>query len=308
MRYTDYNFEVPEEKVIRLIVDTDAKNEADDQFAIVHALLSPKFENVGFIACHFNKEGSMQESYKEINHIFDLMGFPKDNMIYKGALKPLKDLKTPEISEGAKLIIEEAMKDDKRPLYAVFLGAITDLATALLIEPKIQKRLKAIWIGGGKSPTGAVEFNLGNDINAINIVYKSQIELWQVPKKVYELLPISLAELEENIYEAGPIGKYLFEQLRDYNNSETAIISDFRSGETWVIGDSPAIGLLLYEHRFHYELMRAPSVDNNGIYDFSTNNRMIRMYKYIDNRLIINDLFSKIKLFYKKHPDGLNKK
>ena len=44
MRYTDYKFHVPEEKIVRLIVNTDAKNEADDQFAIVQALLSPKFE------------------------------------------------------------------------------------------------------------------------------------------------------------------------------------------------------------------------------------------------------------------------
>ena len=35
MRYTDYKLHVPEEKIVRLIVDTDAKNEADDQFAIV---------------------------------------------------------------------------------------------------------------------------------------------------------------------------------------------------------------------------------------------------------------------------------
>ena len=47
MRYTDYVFQVPEEKIVRLITDTDAKNEADDDFAVVQALLSPKIENVG---------------------------------------------------------------------------------------------------------------------------------------------------------------------------------------------------------------------------------------------------------------------
>lgn len=31
--------------MVELIVNTDAKNEADDQYAIVHALLSPKFDN-----------------------------------------------------------------------------------------------------------------------------------------------------------------------------------------------------------------------------------------------------------------------
>ena len=56
MRYTDYKFHVPEEKIVRLIVDTDAKNEADDQFAIVQALLSPKFENVGMVAAIMERD------------------------------------------------------------------------------------------------------------------------------------------------------------------------------------------------------------------------------------------------------------
>ena len=47
MRYTNYRFQVPEEKIVRVIVDTDAKNEADDQFAIVQALLSPFWNRTG---------------------------------------------------------------------------------------------------------------------------------------------------------------------------------------------------------------------------------------------------------------------
>ena len=34
-----YHFEVPESKKIRLIINTDAKNEADDQYAIVHRIV-----------------------------------------------------------------------------------------------------------------------------------------------------------------------------------------------------------------------------------------------------------------------------
>ena len=33
-------FDIPESKKVRLIINTDAKNEADDQYAIVHALLT----------------------------------------------------------------------------------------------------------------------------------------------------------------------------------------------------------------------------------------------------------------------------
>ena len=54
---------------VRVILDTDAKNEADDQFAIVHALLSPSLDVRGLVPAHFgNRRGpeSMQESREEI--------------------------------------------------------------------------------------------------------------------------------------------------------------------------------------------------------------------------------------------------
>ena len=86
MVYNNYHFRIPEGKMVRLIVNTDAKNEADDQYAIVHALLSPKFDNRGIIAAHFGNEKSphsMEDSYDEVLKMLDLMDFPRD-LAYKG--------------------------------------------------------------------------------------------------------------------------------------------------------------------------------------------------------------------------------
>jgi len=60
----------------RVIVNTDAKNEADDQFAIVHALLSPSLDVVGVIPAHFGTRrtnDSMAESRQEVIHLLKLM-------------------------------------------------------------------------------------------------------------------------------------------------------------------------------------------------------------------------------------------
>lgn len=303
MRYNDYSFDVPEEKIIRLIVDTDAKNEADDQFAIVQALLSPKFEHVGLIAAHFGQErcgDSMMQSYHELERIFDLMDFPAENMIYKGAETAIPDKQTPVASEGAELIIREAMKEDDRPLYVIFLGAITDLASAYLMEPRIAKRLTAIWIGGGRYPNGGPEFNLGNDIHGANVVFASPIELWQVPKNVYEMMPVSLAELDYKVAPCGKIGRYLLDQLNEHAHEEGPRKSVFRTGETWVLGDNPAVGLLLYEHRFEYDWVQAPMITSDMSYVHTGLNRPIRVYKSIDSRLILDDMYAKLALFAKK--------
>jgi hypothetical protein len=300
MVYKRYQFQVPDEKMVRLITDTDAKNEGDDQFAIVQTLLSPKVDNVGFIAAHYGTrrhQDSMTRSYAEIETIFSKMAFPKENMIYRGAEHPLPDIKTPVDSEGARLIIREALSNDSRPLFVTFMGPLSDLASAYLMEPGIAGRLTAIWIGGGKYPQGGVEFNLGNDIAAANVIFSSGIRLWQVPKNVYEMMAVSFAELECKVRPCGDIGKYLFDQLMDHAREEIPRKSPFRTGETWVLGDNPSIGLILYEHRCCYDTLPAPEISAEMYYVHTGKNPAIRVYNSIDSRLILEDLFCKLKLF-----------
>ena len=262
MVYNRYQFQVPIEKQVRVITDTDAKNEADDQFAIVHALLSPKFDNVGLIAAHYGMDrnaDSMERSFRELELILDKMGFD-GKIAYRGAAHPLPSPSEPVDSEGARLIIREAMKEDDRPLYVTFLGPLTDMASAYLMEPRIADRVTVIWIGGGKYPNGGPEFNLGNDIHAANVVFSSPIRVWQVPKNVYEMMPVSLAELQYRVSPCGEIGRYLFDQLIEHSLEEGPRKSVFRTGESWVLGDSPAVGLILYEHRFEYDWIGAPLI------------------------------------------------
>ena len=303
MRYTEYAFEVPEEKIVRVLIDTDAKNEADDQFAIVQALLSPKLENKGFIAAHFGTRlpDSMERSYAELEKIFDLMGFEKDGMIFRGAERAIQDKAVPQVSEGARKIVEEAMKNDARPLYILFLGPLTDMASALLMEPRIAQRCTVIWIGGGRYPSGGIEFNLGNDIEAANVVFSSKVPVWQIPKNVYEMMAVSFAELELNVYPHGAIGKYLLEQMNEHAKEDIPRLSDFRSGETWVLGDSPAVGVLLYEHRFCFDWVQAPLITKDMTYVQTGLNRPIRVYREVDSHLILNDLYAKLALFAAKH-------
>ena len=114
MRYQNYEFQVPREKVIRVITDTDAKNEADDPFAVVHTLLSPRFENVGLIAAHFGTDraaDSMEQSFGELQKILSLMDIPEENLLFRGADRPLPSPGEPVDSEGARLIIREAMRE-----------------------------------------------------------------------------------------------------------------------------------------------------------------------------------------------------
>ncbi len=307
-----YEFTCPEEKRVRVIVNTDAKNEADDQFAIVHHLLTPKFDVKGLIAAHFEnvwekeyfakvrnvpEKCSMDESYKEIEKVLDLMNLTEKYNIYRGATHALTDASLPVESEGARFIIDEAMKDDDRPLFVVFLGTITDMASAYLMEPKIVDRLTAVWIGGGAYPEGGDEFNLSQDITAANVIFNSEIPLWQVPVNAYQQIRVSLAELQVKVRPYGAIGKYLFDQMIRYND-EWGGCASFPQGESWCLGDQPTVTVVLEGHDNMFDWKVAPEISPDMKYIHGKDNRKIRVYHHIDSRFTLEDFFAKLIINY----------
>ena len=184
------------DKRSRVIINTDAKNEADDQYAIVHGLLTPTFELHGIVPAHFGSiksAHSLQDSHDEVMLLLRLMELEGKVTVADGAAGPIPDESTPMPSAGAELIVQEAMKDDPRPLHVAFLGPLTDMASAILMEPRVaQRNLRVVWIGGGYWPVGNREYNLSNDIHAANVVARSGIEIWQIPMKVYRHMAVSL--------------------------------------------------------------------------------------------------------------------
>mgnify|MGYP000874499279 CR=1 FL=1 len=312
----NYMFEVPEQKKIRLIIHTDCKNEADDQFALAHHLMTPKFIVKGIIAGHFEsrpdqgKGLSMGESYREIKKILKLMYLEEKYTVYKGATRPfdfpenfeVEDFKSevstiePILSEGAKFIVEEALREDEKPLYVACLGGVTDIASAYLMEPKIAEKLTVIWIGGGAYPEGGNEFNLSQDILAANILFSSKIPLWQIPKNVYKMMKVSLAELQCKVQPYGKIGDYLFKQMVELNNFLKD--STWPHGESWILGDQPTVSVLLNYHEHDWDWIPAPLVNRDMHYIHKQNNRPIRVYKRIDSRFTLEDFFSKLKINY----------
>lgn len=285
-----------EEKKVRVIVNTDAKNEVDDQFAIVHALLSPSFRMAGIIPAHFGKEKSlhsMEDSRQEVDLLLDMLNMKGTVRVENGAPHALPDEKTPVDSAGARLIIEEAMKDDPAPLYIAFLGPLTDMASALLLCPEIAKKnIRVIWIGGRDWPSGGWEYNLQNDVHAANVVFRSDVELWQVPRNVYRMMPVSLTELLVRVAPCGELGSYLANNVIRFNNQRHVGPTEYRC-----LGDSPAIGLILFEDCGQWKWQPAPEFDDQMRYVHNGKHRPIRVYENMDSRFILEDFYSKLKLF-----------
>lgn len=292
MKYTRFN--VPEYKKVRVIIDTDAACEADDPFAIVHGLLSPKLIVKSIIAEHFNVENSVVESYEEIKTILDLMGI--DVPFYMGQKGKLSE--DEQVSEGVQNIIDEAMMEDSHPLYILCQGAITNVAKAIETNPQIIDRINVIWIGTHGTNYNAApfrEFNAGNDVKAANMVLSSGVKLWLVPSYVYSTISIGIAEIERRIAPLGAIGNHLLETMDEYNNSEGAT---WTQGESWSLGDSPAIALAINPGCGEFEECYAPIIeDDTTSVEGDCSRPTIRVYKNIDSRYILEDFIAKLELW-----------
>ena len=281
---------------IRIIICSDAKNEADDQYALVHAMLTNKFIIKGLVAGHFRDHWTNHLSYAEMVKLAKLTNTYGEYPIVLGADQKLVNIKEYEVSAGTRLIIEEALKEDSLPLYVLNIGALTDLAVALLEEPKITSKMTAIWVGGGRYPKGSKECNLGNDLIAANYVFASELPLWQIPSNVYKTTLVSLAQLKLRVAPMGKLGKYLYEQLITFMKTN-AKEKSWINPECWVMGDSGAIGVLLEEQKSYYQEIIAPIFDEEHHYIYNQKNRKIRVYQQLNNYFVIEDMLSKIELF-----------
>ncbi len=290
---------VIDEAKIRVFVDTDCKNEADDQFALVHFLLTPKFEICGVNATHFEAKAhskkSMLDSYKEIKKVLELAEM-EDVNCYKGSTKPINE--GIEESEGALAIIKEAKKKGK--LFIACLGALTNVATALTIDSSISDNICILWNGGHPYSSPRPEFNVMQDIKACQIVLESDAEIWQIPQDVYSKLEVSLAELKLKVFPYGKIGNYLYSQLEIIYKTEYNPFFLLRSGENWTLGDNSLIfALIINQYRDFITYRKAPKINDNGLYEGSSSKKMIKVFTDIDVRFTLEDFFSKLALVYK---------
>lgn len=291
---------VPEASVVRVIVDTDARNEADDQFAIVHFLLSPSMDVRAVTAAHFEgKAGtgqSMEASFREIEKLLELMHID-DVPALHGEAAPLGGPRP--LSDAARFIIGEARRPDPRPLYVAILGAATNLAAALAEAPDIAGKLTAVWNGAGPYPEGRPEFNVMQDPAAARALLESEIPVWQIPQDVYAGFEVTLSELAARVRPCGEIGAYLYRQLEEQNLLEFDPAFLLRAGENWTLGDNAVTAaLLMSRFRGNWYTRPAPSLDGRLMYGENQAGKPIRVFEGLDVRMALEDLFAKLALAY----------
>lgn len=208
---------------LSLVIDTDTDNEIDDQFALVYALLSDTLDVEAIYAAPFHNSRStgpgdgMWKSLAEIGRVLDRLGRDGDGWVFGGSERYLTHGQ-PVPSAAAEDLVARAMRERRLPLYVVALGAITNVASALLIEPALAGRMVVVWLGGEpwywRGPMTRA-FNLWQDVPAARVVFDSGVPLVHIPcTNVAEHLRTTLPEVERFVRGRGPAGDYLHKIYR----------------------------------------------------------------------------------------------
>lgn len=213
-----------------VVMDTDTFNEIDDQFAVTYALLSPNLNVKALYAAPFYNANStgpadgMERSYQEILRLLDRLGRSAEGLAFRGSTSYLPAKGAPVHSAAAEDLIAKAMAQGDSPLYVLAIGCITNVASALLLEPRIAEKIVIVWLGG--HPTywqDAREFNLMQDVPAAQVVFDSGAPLVLLPCiNVAEHLRTTLPEIEAYVKGRGPIGDYLYETYRNCHDDHFA--------------------------------------------------------------------------------------
>ena len=297
------NLQVPNGK-IDVVLDTDAFNEIDDQFAISYLLRSKeKLNTVAIYAAPFSnykagtpKEG-MEKSYDEIIKLLDFLNETElKDVTFKGSETYLPSETEAVLSPAAKDLCERAMNySSENPLYVVAIGAITNVASALILKPEIKEKMVVVWLGGhAHSFPNTAEFNMRQDVAAARVVMGYGVPFVQLPcKGVVSEFRISRPELEKWLLGTSALADYLTEiTIKE--------VANFTDSEIWtrVIWDVTAVAWLLNEDEkfMKCEIKKTPMVEYDDTYTEDEKGYPMNYVYYINRDALMRDFIHKLTL------------
>jgi inosine-uridine nucleoside N-ribohydrolase len=285
----------PDSRPVRMVLDTDTGNEIDDQFALVYAMISPELNVQAVYAAPFTNNRSsgpadgMEKSYEEILRILSRLDKSPDGFAFKGSSRYLSDLKNPERSPAALDLIERAKKSSPEdPLYVAAVGAITNVANAILIEPAIIRNIVVVWLGGnGHNWPNQREFNFRQDLNASRIIFDCGVPFVQLPcTPVVTHFTTTVPEMERYVAGRGAIGDYLLRIFKEYRKDHF--------GWSKVLWDMTAVAWVIDDKWLPSDLVHSPIVTDNYTFSFDQSRHLIRTVNFVQRDPIFRDFFTKL--------------
>lgn len=159
----------------KLILDTDTYNEIDDQFALTWCYLADNIDLIAVNAAPFNNpnrcsgyEDGMLKSLDEIKKVLSLIDPNYTTPVFEGSRTTITELGGKPVDSPAARNIIKTVKESDEPVYVAGIGAITNVVSALLLDPSIKDNMCVIWQGTNefRNTANPCDFNLAQDYMA----------------------------------------------------------------------------------------------------------------------------------------------
>lgn len=283
---------------IQLIIDADTANEVDDLFAIARALIEPRLDLIGITAAQWHTSpkapnDSVGLSQQLNQEILELMGKTKVPLVM-GSNLPLVSTVRPQPSRAASFIIEKALAmPEKTKLHIAVLGPCTNIASAVLIEPKIIPKISVHYIGFWHHPVTNTwnkrEFNTDNDPNAVNVLLNTiGLDFNVMTASTSQHLVFHKTVVDKHLKGKGGIGDYL---VNRWENFDRFWQKDDPEKTKWIMWDVAIIEALAYPNLATKEVVETPH--DNRLRD-------IHAYTEIDVEEMKKNYWNAFDQFFKK--------
>lgn len=272
----------------KVFLDADTANEIDDLFAVCRALIEPTWEITTLSAAHWqtslwDEPQTMELSYR-INSV--LLGHLDMSVkTRRGGIGRMFDWGDQARHSAAtyEMIKQAKAMPPGEKLTVVSLGALTNLASAIFIDPSIQPKIVSYSFGTGydeaEDMITITDFNCMMDMQALFYLFNSEVEMHIMSKQLGGLMQFEYAECEEQLRGIHPLGDYLVD--RWYNH-----LDGLRKRRA--IWDLSLIGGMI--DQMNSKEIEVVTPKNMG-------SRKVYYYSEIDSEGIMDDFFESLKSY-----------
>jgi len=294
---------------IRVILDTDANNELDDQHAIAYMLLNGQaFDVEGLTVNRTNNGGDINEQAAEAERIVKLCGLYPELQVHKGAsgsfneIKDRLDASDFDGAEAVNLIIKRSLVESDRKLVLLPVGKLTNIALALKKAPEISAKVKIVWLGSNYPNPG--EYNQVNDEPALNYILNSDVE-FEIALVRYaepsgtDAVRVTPEDIKRNMPGKGPrasapiTGRHggAFSTFGDYSVNLFEHIDLHGDPPSRALFDMAAVAIVKNPDWATAKSIPAPILKNSKWQDRPDNPRKIVLWENFDSKRIIDDFY-----------------
>lgn len=311
------NAEVPEPDLaasdapqrIKVIFDTDANNELDDQHALAYLLANADvFDLKGVTVNATYNGGEISGHYEEAHRILQLYNQQDNIPLYNGAnanfdqIEPTSDGSPYDGSEAVEFLLEQTRKDS---VVIIAVGKLTTIALALKADPALANRTRVVWLGSNYPEPG--EYNQDNDTIAMNYVLASTLPFEMVTVRYgkpsgTDAVKVTQGEIHTRMPGLGPKaaqpiegrhgGQYAY--FGDYSVSLFEHIDYYSDPPSRPLFDMVAVAVLknpawgtVYDHP-------APILIGSQWVERPQNPRRIRIWENFDREGLLKDFFTRM--------------